>query len=329
MPLPFLLAGAAVLAGGFGVKKGVDSYSDFNRAKTLNSKAKNIFDDARADLEKTRGEAQKSMETLGKLKFQTYEDSIIPFVEAFSKIKNIEYEDKNELDTGNLPQITHDELDSFQQMALEMKSVVSGGIAALGTGGLAGLAAYGGVGVLGTASTGAAIGGLSGVAATNATLAWLGGGSIAAGGYGMAGGMMVLGGIVAGPVLAVGGMMLASKAEAARHEAYSNLKNAELAAEEMLTAEIVTGGIQMRFDEVSSILHTLKLRFEPLLDSLKRLVDENSDYQSYSDKDKRGVFMSVSLAKTLKNILEAPLLSEDGRLTTESRDVVKLGNELV
>lgn len=50
----------------------------------------------------------------------------------------------------------------------------------------------------GTASTGAAISSLSGVAATNAVLAWIGGGTIAAGGGGMALGSTILG--LMGPV---------------------------------------------------------------------------------------------------------------------------------
>ena len=54
-----------------------------------------------------------------------------------------------------------------------------------------------------TASTGAAISGLSGAAATSATLAAIGGGSLAAGGLGIAGGTAVLTGIVAFPILAV------------------------------------------------------------------------------------------------------------------------------
>lgn len=49
----------------------------------------------------------------------------------------------------------------------------------------------------GAASTGTAISSLSGAAATNATLAWLGGGSLAAGGGGMAAGSVVLGTITA------------------------------------------------------------------------------------------------------------------------------------
>jgi hypothetical protein len=57
------------------------------------------------------------------------------------------------------------------------------------------------VSVLGSASTGTAIVGLSGIAATNATLAWFGGGSLAVGGAGMAGGATVLGGILLVPLV--------------------------------------------------------------------------------------------------------------------------------
>jgi len=57
---------------------------------------------------------------------------------------------------------------------------------------LASSATFSLVATLGTASTGTAIGSLSGVAATNATLAWLGGGSIAAGGGGVAAGAAIL-----------------------------------------------------------------------------------------------------------------------------------------
>lgn len=66
--------------------------------------------------------------------------------------------------------------------------------------------------VVGTASTGTAISTLSGVAATNAALAWLGGGTIAAGGAGVYGGSLVLGmfgpvGIAIAGASAVGGIL--------------------------------------------------------------------------------------------------------------------------
>ena len=69
------------------------------------------------------------------------------------------------------------------------------------------------VSFVGTASTGTAIASLSGAAATNATLAWFGGGAIAAGGGGMAAGMMTLGGLVAVPLIAFSAWKTHSKAE--------------------------------------------------------------------------------------------------------------------
>lgn len=82
-----------------------------------------------------------------------------------------------------------------------------GAIAGAAFGGAAAYGAFMAAVSLGTASTGAAISGLSGVAATNAALALLGGGTLAAGGAGVAGGTMLLTGIVAAPVLllALGG----------------------------------------------------------------------------------------------------------------------------
>ncbi len=78
------------------------------------------------------------------------------------------------------------------------------------------LAAYGAytvVGMLASTAGGVAIAELSGVAATNATLAWLGGGVLSVGGFGMVGGMAVFGGLVAGPALAILGAMSADEME--------------------------------------------------------------------------------------------------------------------
>lgn len=69
------------------------------------------------------------------------------------------------------------------------------------------------VGTLGSASTGAAISGLSGAAATNATVAWFGGGALAAGGAGISGGMAMLGGIVAVPLICIASLGTHKKAK--------------------------------------------------------------------------------------------------------------------
>jgi hypothetical protein len=84
-----------------------------------------------------------------------------------------------------------------------MGSGVAFGAAA---GWLTSTAVAGAVGTFGTASTGAAISGLAGAAKASATLAWLGGGSLAAGGGGMVLGSLVGGALVLGPAIVVSGI---------------------------------------------------------------------------------------------------------------------------
>lgn len=90
-----------------------------------------------------------------------------------------------------------------------------------------------------TASTGTAIASLSGAAASSSTLAWLGGGSLAAGGMGVAGGTAVLTGIVALPaLLAIGGVLVwkGRKLRRAAEGESEKLDAAEIALEDMQAA---------------------------------------------------------------------------------------------
>ncbi|MBS4753244.1 helix-turn-helix transcriptional regulator [Nocardioides sp. zg-ZUI104] len=95
----------------------------------------------------------------------------------------------------------------LQHSSSVVAGALRGGVAGAALGSASAYGAFTAAAAFGTASTGTAIGSLSGVAATNATMAFLGGGSLAAGGAGMAGGTMLLMGIVATPIaaLAAGG----------------------------------------------------------------------------------------------------------------------------
>ena len=306
----------------------MDAKSDFDDASETNERAQRIYDQASRELERTREATQESLNDLGELKFSLYENRLIPFVAAFKQIHNIDFQHDAIGDELQLA-VSENDMAAIETAALKMTDVVSGGVVSLGAGGLAGLAAYGSVGLLASASTGTAIASLSGVAATNATLAWLGGGALSAGGFGMAGGTAVLGGIVAGPVLAVGGMMLASKAEEAKHNAYSNLSTARVAAEQMETANVAAQGVHTRIKEIHQVLGKLEDTFEPLLDGLQSLVTHSPknwsgklDYMKLSKEDQVGIMVSMMMAKTIKNVLETPILDEQGLITEASGAVI-------
>ena len=327
MPIPFILGGIALAAGAYGAKKGYDAKTNFDEAKKINDKAQKIYDTAKEKLEIHRDITNKHLEILGELKFNIYDTTLSNFVNTFSKIKNVDFQ--NNLQFGILSNVNEQDILDIKNSVIEMKDIVGGGIAALGSGALAGLGALGGVSMLATASTGTAIATLSGAAATNATLAWLGGGSLAAGGFGMAGGMAVLGGIVAGPVLAVGGLVAASKAEEAKYTAYENYDKAVAAAEQMKSAIIVLNGIYRRTDEMIDVLEKLNNIFKDYLIQLEKIVVKSNNYNDYSQKEKEVVMISASLAQTIKNICDTPIIDENGEVTKKSKEVLEKSKEIV
>jgi len=326
MPLPFLIAGAIATAI-YGAKKGYDAYDDYDTAEYWNDKARKLYNGTKSELENQRKKAKTEIEALGKLKFEIYDYSIYPFLKNFKKIKNIE---GGVIVNGEKKLfLSVEEMSKLKNMSIELEELVGGGIVALGAGGLAGLAAYGAVGALATASTGTAIGGLSGVAATNATLAWLGGGALSAGGFGMAGGMAVLGGIVAGPVLAVGGLMLASKAEEAKHNAYSNYDKTKLATEEMKTAIVATKGITSKVTELINLLTKLNVYFRSTELFLERLTQKSTNFRTYKQSEKERLFLSFGLFETLSNLLSVNLFTKEGSITKELNNKLNNSSKLI
>lgn len=327
MPIPFILGGIAIAAAGYGAKKGYDAYEDYDTADNYNKKAKDIYDKASLKLNESREKTNKIFEDLGELKVFIYTESLADFVDIFSEIKNIDFEDK--LDIGTNVDIDYSLMLQIKNSVIEINELIGGGLAAAGGGALAGFGALGGVGMLASASTGTAIASLSGVAATNATLAWLGGGSLATGGFGMAGGMAVLGGIVAGPVLAIGGALIASKAEEAKYNAYANLDKAKVASEEMNVAKVVLNGITLKVEEFHALLEPMNIIFEEYIDKMENIVDQSNDYSQYSENDKKIVMVTASIAQTIKNVCDTPIIDEEGAVTRRSRRVMKKANKFM
>ena len=322
MPLPFILGAAAVAAGLYGAKKGLDAKDDQDTANYVNEEAQGIVDKAKKAAQKSRKNCGASINKLGEKKVEVLNESVIPFIEVFKRINNIELTESKGLE----------EIKNFKQdgkFFVELKelglmaSSLAGGLAGGATmGAVTAFGAYGAVGVLGTASTGTAIAGLSGAAATNATLAFLGGGSLAAGGLGVAGGTAVLGGLVAGPAIAVLGAFAASKASANKERAYANLAKAREFKEEMDTVVSLCNGIGDRAKLFTNLMTKLDRLFCVQASLLKGIVNETgTDYRKYSLKEKQVVATSLSTLATIKAVLDTPILNEDGTLTIESKQI--------
>ena len=330
MPLPIgllIVGAAALLAGGVGVAKGIEAKNRFDEADDINEDATEIYDKATESLKRCRRTTQAALDELGRQKVSLVRDSLLPFVKVFSRIKHVDYDGLQTFEKirENLKTENQDGefLLEIRQLSIRMEEVAVGTSGALGAGALAGLAAYGSVGLVGTASTGTAISGLSGVAATNATLAWFGGGSLAVGGLGIAGGTAVLGGIVAAPVLLVGGLVLSSKGAEARENARSNLAKAEAEAEKMKTAGAAALAIGLVANQTRETIQALREYLDYELPMLHDIVETNDDYRTYSRAEGELVARTLSVALVLKELIETPLWEKDGAISVAIKEAIE------
>jgi hypothetical protein len=328
MPIPIILGGIALAAAaGYGAKKGYDAIGDKKIANNINNEAKNIFDNAKNELTKLKEETNIDLKKLGNLKMSIYQETLVDFIDIFSEIKNIDFE--NNLDIGTDLNIDYGTILRIKDSVIEIKEMVGGGLAALGSGAAAGFGAFGAVGMLASASTGTAISGLSGIAATNATLAWLGGGALSVGGMGIAGGTAVLGGIVAAPVLAVGGFILATKAEEAKNNAYANLEKARAEVAQMNIAKISLRDLRANVQFTELILYSLNNIFNTYIGKMESIVDFSNDYSKYSIENKKIIMTTASIAQTIKNICDTPIIDEDGNVTRKIKRVLEKANKFL
>ena len=189
-----------------------------------------------------------------------------------------------------------------QRKALETsaKSASAGVAAGAAVASMAPTAAMWVATTFGTASTGTAISALSGVAATNAALAWLGGGTLAAGGGGMAAGHALL--ALAGPIgWGVAGTSLVvsvwfdwrnkHKIQESKKEEIARLKKCVEALKE----------IKRKIDVISVETSSLFSNLRNSLSSYNYL--RGRDYTSFSDKEKQVLGSIVNNAKALSALL--------------------------
>lgn len=233
MPLPFVLGAAALAAAAYGGKKGYDGYQDKTLANEIVEKAKKDYEQSKSAFDSANTRTTNSLERLGKLQL-----GIGSQFEEFKKISAALLKELNR--TGDREfkiDIPQHQLDKIDHLAMSTTAYLGKMVGAGAAGAAAAYAVYGGVMAFAAASTGTSISALSGVAAYNATMAAIGGGSLAAGGFGMAGGAMVLGGVVAAPIIAIAGWAFASHAEEALSDAYKTRDEVKEAVNKMSKAK--------------------------------------------------------------------------------------------
>lgn len=315
MPLPLLIPVALGIAGLFGAGKAAQAAVRNSKANDIQKNAAETVDAAEKSLESGKDSCNSALRLYGERKVDTLNTSIKSFIDLYGQLKNVQLGPSDELRRLQIGAFSEIDLAELQHSCSFASQIASGVLTGAGAGALTAFGAYSGTMALASAGTGAAISGLSGVAATNATLAWLGGGTLAAGGYGVAGGTMVLGTLVAGPALLVLGSVLSARASKKLDDAKANLEMAKTyEAEVDLVLEKLKAIVEVTVVGLD-LVTTLKSRLNDANGALKTLIElQGADYSAYGEPARNIVFRAVTMAQLMKKVIDTPILNEDGAL---------------
>lgn len=316
MPLPLILGAAAAVAGAVGagntihgVVKLKQANDTMDAAKARHQRAVNRFGS------ESRMTSQK-MDMLGKKELEIL-DSFKEFSDIFERIQNRPEFKAYSKENVQIPVYNAKVLKKVSIGA----GVLLGGIGGAAVGSAGGFAAAGAttsaVMALGAASTGTAISSLSGVAATNATLAALGGGSLAAGGGGMALGSTILGATTVGAGIFIGGVIfnlvgckLSDKADKALEQARKIEKEVADICGYMAELRGAAYKFEITLDEVDRAYRNHLRKLKSLV-----MIQSKVDWNTYTQEEKTLTENTVLLVGLLYDMCKVKLVLQSGNET--------------
>lgn len=248
--------------------------------------------------------------------------SLTTIQSLFDRIRNVPEE--NMIKYEKLKAIRVNWKQQAEKIELEYKKaeVKAAGQGAAGVGAGVAVAALGPTAAMGiattfgVASTGTAISALSGAAATNAALAWLGGGALAAGGGGMAAGSAFL--ALAGPVgwtiaglsiIATGLMFFKSKSDKERLEnVYTLISNRDVKSYELAIVELSERIVRI-IDEAKK-----------LGEAIRRIETFGTDYSQMTEAQQFELGAYVNLMEAATMLLVNPILGLQPKFSEQDFD---------
>lgn len=341
-------------------KVNIPIYHNFKEARQVNAIAENEFEQARYYVNLSREHARKALEQYGYKKLEVYDKYLRNFLLEYYRIKGIDFsscqlEDsvyKQSISFSSLQETYYDYIDGLKKLVIKGDDRASIELMALGGDGSLAEAYISETGI----ST------VSEAAASNATFAFLDGRKIAAaaGKGGVVLGAAVLGGLVAIPALLVGGLALNAKSQKALIKAEQDLAQVNAFVSESKAAIAVLSEIKEQAEQLKSTLTQLSARLGKMTKELKFISDSQIqkrimkrtlqmikkaimrilnkfgfsvpewlkrpmtvDFTKFTDSEKNHLLKVVSLAQTTKNLMETDLLSDEGTVSIESKDVLK------
>ncbi len=296
MPLPFILAGVALAAAGYGVKKGIDALDADCEADEFIKKAEVLKEKATKKAESTQSDCKLAFARFGEKKLRVLSHSISNFLDHFHQLNRL----RITIGTKDT------DMQDIQKQVLGARNLFN----QLNTNGIDGDSALG------------VIAGCGGLGASSFTTGAILGGGLAASGLA---GMAVLGGLVAGPALAILGAINADEMEKKRDDAKAYLSQVKAAVKK---ADVMVDQFQavrkMADLFIKQITRFEKIFFSISIDAITTMKKCNYDTSRYNQKEKDQLSVTVSTLMTLSAFLKVPIMDEHQKLNKKAQNALNL-----
>ena len=298
MALPLLLGLAAAGLGAIGHSVAKETNA---KAQALADDAQELYDDAKMSLELAQGQAEGALTELASAKKSVLDGSMTRFIRAYDRVKHVEL-----VRSSGVEEIDKFAIDSagFLQIQ-EMKDIYRDNF-----------------------SSGAA------GAATSLAISTIAGGSV------LGAGLLSLGGLsaIAGPVMLFTAFSASTKADENLEKAQRMYAEAEKAAEKMKTSERLCEAISERSEMFNDLLGDLNQLFAQCTAKLEDMISRRAgifDFtgkkkipaDKFTEKDIKVIAVSRSLAGAIKSVIDTPILSDSGKLSSKGREKYDEVNE--
>ncbi|MCF2126256.1 hypothetical protein L1I79_07325 [Strepomyces sp. STD 3.1] len=310
--IPVLLIGVGVATGGSGVILGGKGAHDLKRSRERLKESGQGYERRRAQTENALAATNTALEALGEQQRQAFTDVVVRMGEFLRRHERQVRESERLLVEG--VDATMTKIPGLRDLDVDAVTWIGGalGSAAAGAGAGAGITAA--ASSFGVASTGVAISGLTGAAAESAALAFLGGGSLASGGGGMALGATALNLVTIGPALLVGGLVVKGQGTKALTRAREFEAQIAVAMAELDETDARLNGVDARAAELHGLLTDLALR---ALDALELLESEPFNPPRHAARFQR----AMTLTMAVRDVAATPIVDSEGKLDERSANL--------
>ncbi len=299
MPLPFILAGVALAAAGYGVKKGIDALDADCEADEFIKKAEVLKEEATKKAKSAQSDCKLAFARFGEKKLRVLSHSVSNFLDHFHRL--------------NRSRITIEgiNMQDIQRQVSDARNLLN----QLNANGIDGDSAPG------------VIAGCVGLGASSFTAGAILGGGLAASGLA---GMAVVGGLLAAPALAILGALSADEMEKKRDDAKAYCSQVKVAVKK---ADVIVDNLQA-VRKMADLFTKQITKFDALFfslaqDAIATMKKHHYDTYRYNQKEKDQLCVTVSTLSTLIAFLKVPIMDEHQKLNEKAQKALILMRDQV